>query len=322
MTLLLTRAEIQHLLNPASAMRALEQVLLEEVEGTASHMPPYGGSAQRLRTPRMVGGGLHQMGRWGLRVGSLAMLWDLNDKSPVAPPVAIMGYAFSSLRVGATMGLAARFLARADARSVGLLGSGMNALDVLRCLCMVRPIDRVEVYSPNPDHRTALAARASTELGVPVTPHDGSDPVIHDMDIIAVATDSKTPVLTFDDVRPGTHVTSMGIVSELDESLYLRADQVVAASREQEIETSAPGPNNPGNADGGQLWRLLQDRRLERDRIIELGAILRGDIAPRNGPTDITVFRESRGGVGDAGLAAYVYEQARQQGIGTEIAFS
>src|SRR5437868_3153741 len=101
MTLLLSRAEVAALLDPESAMAAIARALVEEVEGTASHMPPYGGSAQRLRTPRTVGGGLHQIGRWGLRVGGVALLFNLEAGGTTSPPLAIMGYPFGNLRVGA-----------------------------------------------------------------------------------------------------------------------------------------------------------------------------------------------------------------------------
>jgi alanine dehydrogenase len=302
-------------------MKVLETVMVEEVAGTASHMPPYGGTAQRLRTPRIVGGGLHTLGRMGLRAGGIVTIFDLHSSEMTGEPLAILGYGLGHLRVGATMGLAARELARPDARVIGILGSGMNALAILRCLCAVRPIERIALFSPTREHRESFAARAQVQLGLPVTACDAAAPVIAEADILAVATNSKTPVLTFDQIRPGTHVTSMGLTSELDASCYLKADQFVAAGRDQEIDSSAPGPNNPGNVDGGPLWRLLEDGDIVPEAIVELGAIVRGDVAPRNGPKDITVFRESRGGVGDTALANWVYEEACRRGIGTEFDF-
>jgi alanine dehydrogenase len=320
--LLLSRSEVDSLIDPLPAMAALEAVMVEEVAGTASHMPPYGGTAQRLRTPRIVGGGLHTLGRMGLRAGGIVTLFDLQQGGAMTgEPLAVMGYGLGNLRVGATMGLAARYLALPEARAIGILGSGMNAMAILSCLCAVRPIAQVAVFSPTREHRESLAARAQTQLGIPVTAHDRPEPVIAAADILAVATDSKTPVLRFDQIRPGTHVTSMGLTSELDASCYLQADQFVAASRDQEIDSSAPGPNNPGNVDGGPLWRLLEEERIAPERIVELGAIVRGDLPPRNGPTDVTVFRESRGGVGDTALANWVYEEARRRGLGTEFDF-
>jgi ornithine cyclodeaminase len=65
----------------------------------------------------------------------------------------------------------------------------------------------------------------------------------------------------------------------------------------------------------------VQDGRYDPAQIVELGAILRGEVAPRNGASDITLFRDSRGGVGDIALANWAYERARDAGLGIEIEF-
>ncbi|MPZ15254.1 MAG: hypothetical protein GEU73_12665 [Chloroflexi bacterium] len=320
MTLLVTRKEAERFLNAQTAMSVLEAAVREEADGTAIHAPPFGGASGSSRMVRMVGGALTQMGRAGIRAGlggAVALLYDMSTSQLLA----IVGYPFGNLRVGATMALAARYLSRPDARRIGLLGSGANAMEILRCLCAVRPIERVEVYSPTPEHRAALAQRASSALGVPVTAHDGPDPVIQAAEILAVATNSATPVLTADDLRAGVHVTSMGLSTELDESVYLRADQFVAGSRDQEIVDATPGHDAHQRPTSAPVYRLLRDGRMQREQIIELGALVKGDVAPRNGPTDINVFRESRGGTGDVALANYVYECVREQGVGVEFDF-
>ncbi|MEA2640457.1 MAG: hypothetical protein QOF51_1851 [Chloroflexota bacterium] len=320
MTLLLSRSDVRDLLSPEQAIEVVAQVVREEAEGTAVHMPPYGGQSGTGIPLRLVGGGLKGLGRMGIRVGlggAVSVLYDTNSRELLS----ILASGFGSMRVGATMALAARYLARPDAKVVGMLGSGNNALSILQFLNVVRPLERAEVYSPTPEHRTALAERATRELGFPVTAHDSPDPVIAAAEIMVVATASDEPVLRIDQVRPGTHVTSMGRSTELAESLYLEAAQFVVGSAEQEIQEAQPAAHSKAKRVGGQLWELLQAGRYSRDRIIELGSLVKGDVAPRNGPQDINVFRESRGGVGDIAFANYVYEQAKARGIGTEFSF-
>ena len=99
-----------------------------------------------------------------------------------------MDLPISDVRLAASAGLAARYLARPDARRVGLIGSGMISLPMLQGLCGVRSIEAVDVYSPTPEHRAAFAERAGRELGIPVTAHDAPEPVIDGADILAVAT--------------------------------------------------------------------------------------------------------------------------------------
>jgi ornithine cyclodeaminase/alanine dehydrogenase-like protein (mu-crystallin family) len=69
----------------------------------------------------------------------------------------------------------------------------------------------------------------------------------------------------------------------------------------------------------GCLDRLVRAGRYDPSSIVELGSIIKGDVAPRNGPTDINLFRDSRGGVGDLAMANWVYERARERGIGLEV---
>jgi len=291
-------------------MEALRAVMVDEARGDTFHLPPYGGAKSERRTFRVVGGGLYGLGRMGVRAG-VTQLFD----TETGELIAIVGGA-TNLRVGATMGLAAQYLARPDARSIGLLGSGRNALPILECLKIVRPIERVDVYSPTPAHRNRLAERATAALGIPVTSRDTPTAAISGADIIVVGTSSYTPVLSFEDVRPGTHVTSMGMSTELDEPIYLRVDQFVAPSREQEVESASPVAHPHVE---GHLYRLVQDGRYDPSSIVELGSIMNGAAAARNGPTDINLFRESRGGVGDVALANWVYERAREAGLGVEV---
>ena len=313
MALVLSKDDVKGLIDIEAAMKALEPVMIEELEGSTFHMPPFGGSSTRRKTFRTVGGGLYGMGRMGIRSGGECSLYDTETGGLVS----IVSYQWGVLRVGATMALAARYLARSDCRSIGLLGSGRNALNILQCLKLVRPIERVKMYSPTPEHRNAFAQQATNILGIPVTAHDDEHAAKSDVDILVVATDSRTPVVSYDDLRPGTHVTSMGTVTELDDSVFLGVDQFVVPSRDQELESSSPNahPHLQGN-----LARMVSAKQYDPARIVELGSIIKGDVAPRNGPTDITLFRDSRGGVGDIALANYAYERAREMGRGVEVA--
>src|SRR5439155_6139470 len=127
-----------------------------------------------------------------------------------------------------------------------------------------------------------------------MTPHYTKEAAIQDVDIIAVGTSSKVPVLSFPDLRPGVHVTSMGVTPELDASIFMQVDQFVTPSRSQEIANAEPGlpPHHMGG--GGPLYPPVQEGRLKAESIVELGSIITSDITPRTGPTDITLLRDSR----------------------------
>src|SRR6266508_3677961 len=183
MVLLLNAEEIKGLVSMGDAIEVMDGIVREEAAGTTVHMAPFGGQHARPRglpparsehggegggVLRAVGGGAYRLGRVGVRAGGVALVFDTDGNRLLS----ILPSSFSSLRIGATMGLAAKHLARPDARAIGLLGSGRNALPVLRGLAATRPIERAAVYSPNPQHRASLASRASEELGIEATAVD------------------------------------------------------------------------------------------------------------------------------------------------------
>jgi len=316
MVLLLRRDEADGQLDLEQAIELTNAAVLEEVAGTALHMSPFGGSGWARRIMRVTGAGLYGFGRLGIRASSLTLLFDINDGTPLA----VMDLPIAEVRLSASAGLAARYLARPNARRIGLIGSGSIALPILQGLCAVRPIEAVDVYSRTPEHRRSFAERGGRELGIPVAAKDDAAAVIESADILAVATNARAPVVSYEKLQPGTHVTSFGLVGELDGSVYLQADQLVAASREQEIENAQP-TKTPGRITGGVLFDLLTAGSLAPESITDLGAIAHGDVPARNGPADINVFRDSRGGVGEAAFASWVYDRARERDLGVEFDF-
>lgn len=311
MALILSRQDTDGLLDLEQAMGVLEAMMVEEVEGNTFHMPPYGGSKSNRKTFRLVGGGMYGIGRMGIRLSGVQLM-----DTETGRLLAIVGGNAPSFRIPAMMALGARYLARPDVKRVGLLGSGRNALGILQALKFVRPIEQVQVFSPTREHREAFAKRATDTLEIGVTPQDDPKAAIRDADVILVGTSSYTPVLQDSDLRPGTHVGSWGMTTELDESVFQAVDQFAVQNPDQEIDSGRPDVHPYVE---GSLWRAVQDGRYDPGRITPLGAMVKGEVAPKNGPNDVTLFRDSRGGVGDIALASYVYEQAMQRGLGTEI---
>jgi alanine dehydrogenase len=311
MPLIVTPHEAAGLLDLDRAMRVLESMMIEESDGEAFHMPPFGGSKTKRRTFRIVGGGLYGRRRMGFRSSAGTNLFDTDTGDWLA----IIGGG-ADLRIPATMALAARYLARPDARCVGVLGSGRNPLGILKALMTVRPIEQAAVYSPKREHREMFAQRATVALGIPVAAKAAPGQATTGADIVLVATDSLTPVLTLSELRPGVHLSCMGEITELDESVYLNVDQFVVASREQEIEAASPAAHPHVE---GQLYRMVREGRYDPSTMVELGSIVKGEVEARNGPADVNLFRDSRGGAGDVALANEIYERARQLGAGFEL---
>src|SRR5438552_3654777 len=131
MTLLLTQADVEGLLDLAGAMEATRQALREQAAQAVTAVPP-----RHINVPRgalrIVSGALVQSQRMGARLGPAAGFTDpaggdrmvaLLYDSESGDLLSVMAYPFGRLRTGAVLGVATELLARADSRAVGMIGT-------------------------------------------------------------------------------------------------------------------------------------------------------------------------------------------------------
>lgn len=266
MPLFLREAEVTALLSMEEAIAALEEAFRAQAAGQAANQP-----RRRIRWP---GGALHVMAAGGPGLGYVGLkayttvggrtrfvvlLFEAESGELAA---AMEADALGRLRTGAATGLATRFLARPDARVVGLYGSGHQAETQLRGVRAVRPLEEVRVYSPTPAHREAFARRMAEGLGLPVRAVDRPEAAADGADILITITNAREPVLRGAWLRPGVHVNAAGsnalIRRELDLEAVLRADLVVIDDRDQ------------GKIEAGDLLEPVERGLLQWSRVHEL----------------------------------------------------
>jgi ornithine cyclodeaminase len=231
-------------------------------------------------------------------------------------PVALLHDGFLQVvRVACTSALSARLMARPDAATMGLLGTGGQAWAHLLAMKEVRDIRRVRVYSPNPEHRGIFAERARRELGLTAEAVESARAAISGADLVVAATNTSRPIVNGSWLVPGAHIVS--IVSgdegmprrELDDEVFSRAALVVAHTKE--------GARLQRH---GDLWEAVAAGVLDWDRIPELCDLVAGRHAGRARTSDITVFKNNVGlGLQFAAVAPRIYELARAAGIGREL---
>lgn len=318
MPLLLTRAEVQPLLDLPEAIEVTESAFREQAEGQVAVHAPYHIGVKGDQALRVVSGALLRSRRVGVRLGPnvqlaggdrmCALLFDAESGDLLS----IMGYPFGTLRTAATIALAAKQLAREDAKKVGLFGIGRNALGLLKGIAFVRKLGTVVVSSRDEQRRRSFCANAACSLQVEVRPAERAEEAVRGMDIILTATNALTPVFRGEWMEPGVHVSSMGKPSELGRGVLLKADRIVVGSREHERNYFDPAAPRP-------LVELAREGRLSWENIHELGEVVAGRVTGRAGREEITVFKESQGGFGDVAFAARIYEAARKKGLGREV---
>jgi len=126
-------------------------------------------------------------------------------------PLAIMNDGhLQHMRVGGAAGIGTRLLARKDASTIGMIGSGGMARTFLEAYAVVRHIKTVKVYSRNPVNRNQYADEMSKLLGIEVTAVDSAREAARGVDILSTCTDSITPTIQPDWLEPGMHVVNLG----------------------------------------------------------------------------------------------------------------
>ena len=234
----------------------------------------------------------------------VVMLFDAAHGMPIA---ILDGSEVTAIRTAAASGVATQALAREDAATLGILGSGVQARTHLEAMRTVRPIERVRVFSPSLENRTAFAERESARHGIPVESVDSARAAVVDADIVCVTTSSREPVLEGTWLRAGAHVNAVGAC--------------VASAREVDAETIerarvfVDSVESASNEAGDLLIPGLVDR-IEG----ELGAVLLGEVTGRTSADEITLFESLGIAVEDLATAAYVVERAREAGVGTDVA--
>ena len=246
-------------------------------------------------------------------------------------PLAIIndGY-IQHMRVGAGAGLGVRYLARQDARVVGMLGSGGMARTYLQAFCNERRIERVRVYSPTKDHRESYAAEMSDLLDIDVSPADDAESAVRGADIVATCTDSMRPVLKGAWLEPGMHVTNVGGF-ELDAEVGERVDVAIRqgvsglpiaadAERVERGRGHSPVAYIAGSEE--EMKRIPPaTERFAGDRRHATFADLANGAAPgRTSPNDITLYLNTGNqGLQFAAVGSIVYDKAKAAGLGREL---
>ncbi len=222
------------------------------------------------------------------------------------------------LTVGATNALAAQFLAKPSACTVGLLGSGWHAGGNLLALCSAFPINRVQVYSPNEEHRRRFAEEMSLALECEIVCAESAGQATEDVDLVVCATNALSPVLHADWLRPGVHLTC-GKRPEVEPKAYGKCDILV-----QHFRTPAERYVVGGERDRVPEIVAAKDGhgagRIDWANVPELCDLVSGKASKRVDDKQLTCFCNNVGmGMQFAAVGARVYERARRQGLGLEI---
>jgi len=229
------------------------------------------------------------------RIKGVVMLADAGDGTPLAIMDSIE---ITILRTGAATAVAAKTLARRDARTALICGCGLQGRIQAKALARVRPIERFFALDADRDRAASFAREIGAEVVEEVVPAD----------VVITCTPSRAPFL--ERVAPGTFVAAVGTDSEEKSELapaLLAASKVVTDVTEQ-------------CATIGDLHHAIAAGAMTRDDVYaELGEIVAGRKPGRERDDEVIVFDSTGMALQDVAAASIVYDRAVERGVGVRV---
>jgi ornithine cyclodeaminase/alanine dehydrogenase-like protein (mu-crystallin family) len=216
-------------------------------------------------------------------------------------------------RVGVTSALGMKAMARKNCRILGLIGSGGQAKAHYRFMTAIMPFDKVKVFSPNPEHRKALAREMTRETGVAGESVDSAEAATRGSDVVCSATNSSQPVLQLDWLEPGMHYNSIREF-ETDLAVLEKCDVIAIHTQFGGIQHYQP----PGVIE--DMPGVRREKPRDWSKYPEICDLIAGKVPGRSNDKQITFFLNNVGtGVQFAAMGYCAYRGAKAQGLGREI---
>jgi ornithine cyclodeaminase/alanine dehydrogenase-like protein (mu-crystallin family) len=217
----------------------------------------------------------------------------LSDASTGEPLMLLDARSVTALRTGAVAAVATAALARDTARTVGIIGCGLNGAWAARCLAAAG-------YGPGvcSDPRSEVATALADELAWEVGPRERAVT----SDVVCCVTPGAEMVIDAGDLRPGLHLNMLGADGPGKSEASIGAVASCALFCDEWEQASH----------GGELTAAIEAGLVTRERVTELGAVLAGDRPGRPGPEAVTLFDSTGLAIQDLAVAAAALEAFRE----------
>jgi len=315
MAILLRESDVEKLLTMERTIELVERVHREYSTGQASDVP-----RERTRLPKsalhILQGSVPGSNVLGYkaytssREGTRFLVYAFNAERGSLDAIVEANY-LGMTRTGAAGGVAAKWLARPDAKVVGIFGSGWQAQGQVEALAKVRKLERVKVYSRTAEKVAKFCEKMRSKLSIEVVPAASAEDAVKGSDIVVTITTAASPVFSGEWVAPGTHINAAGSNSllrrEIDEETVRKAAVVVVDSRPS------------AQKEAGDLLPALEKGRIHIGGLTELGEVIAGTRPGRTSAEQVTLFESQGMAIQDLVIAAELAKLARAQGVGQEV---
>jgi ornithine cyclodeaminase len=237
----------------------------------------------------------------------------LFDRESGAPAALIEAGEVTAIRTAAASAAATDVMARADARTLAILGYGEQAWRHALAIAHVRPIEHVQIWGRNPAMAEAFAARVASRLAIPATAAASVEAAVAGADIICTTTAASEPILFADQVADGTHLNVVGSSragpAEIDNALVARA-RFIADHREGIL------------AQGAEFLRARAAGLVDDDHVVgEIGEVFSGAKPGRETAAQVTIYKSIGSVVQDLACAEWLCHSGAARGFGQPVPF-
>jgi alanine dehydrogenase len=322
MILLLSETDIAGLISMSDGVRVIEHALGQHASDGNVVMPrvsadvPGGGGAFRIMAAVLPGHGFFGLktltGYPGRRLPGETYFAVLLFSCETGALRAIMaGNRLTGIRTGAATGVAAKYLARDDAKVLGVIGAGVQARYQVAALREVRPLTAIRVFDIDSAKADTFAREIELDFQVHASAVAHPRQAVEGCDLVVTATAAKSPVFDGNWLQEGTHVSGVGSNApnkrELDDTVFRRS-RIVVDFKEQTLQ------------EAGDLRQAIESGAIQPDAIdTELGEVITGSKHGRRNDGEITLFKSVGMAVEDIATATFAYEQALVSGAGTRL---
>ena len=221
------------------------------------------------------------------------------------------GRYITEARTAAVSAVSTRFLAKPDASTLAIIGSGVQARSHLEAYQLVRQLKEVRIWSPKQRSREQFVDDMSSHVPVPIIAAGTAEAAVRGADLIVLVTSSPTPVIEDAWVSKGAHVVCVGACRPNQQEM---PPALVARSRLY-VDSKAAAIVEAGDVVMNIAAKLFDESHIRG----EIGELVLGRVAGRASADDITVFKSLGMAVEDVVAADLVFRRASESGAGTEL---
>ena len=321
MTLVLTRTDVESLLTLADCLPVIEEAFRQHGEGLTK--PPQSTGLHATAGTFHIKAAMAEVfaakinanfpgnsSRYGLpTIQGLIVVMDLERGTPLA---ILDSTLITTLRTAAATAIAAKYLSREHARTLTIIGCGVQGRASVSAMQLIRPISKV--YAIDADENTAQQFAAGLRTsGLEIVTGASIDDAVSDSEIVVTCTTARSPILYARHLHEGLFIAAVGADNPEKQELapeLLQASRVVTDLLEQA-------------ATMGDLHHALKAGLLTREDVHgELPAVISGRVAPRRDDPEVFVFDSTGSALQDVAVAGVAIARAAERGAGLSVEFA